>query len=409
MSCNNNKKEKSDQSVKDSSVVKNDSSIITFGHDLNFLKEKDSNLLVLSLPENPQAQIIVSAKYQAKVFTSTAQGTGGQSFGWVNYKAFNGSLDPHMNAYGGENRFWLGPEGGKYSLFFAPDSTMEFDNWKTPDAFDSESWTIEKSDARSATLTKQMNLLNYKGTHLSLSIERVIQLLSPMEIDRQTGMEISKSFPDIKLVAYLTDNKLTNTGTASWDENTGMPCIWILDMFTPSDKTVIVVPFKKTPATEFNQVAATDYFGAIPEDRLKHTEDVLYLKADGKMRGKLGVRPAKARDWIGSYSADSKVLTLLHYNIDAHAKYLNQQWNTKPPVFDGDAVNAYNDGPLADGSQMGPFYELESVSPAAFLAPGASLTHQQSVYHITGSVEDLNKITLQLLGVSLSDITTAFP
>ena len=23
-----------------------------------------------------------------------------------------------MNAYGGENRLWLGPEGGKYSLFF---------------------------------------------------------------------------------------------------------------------------------------------------------------------------------------------------------------------------------------------------------------------------------------------------
>ena len=67
----------------------------------------------------------------------------------------------------------------------------------------------------------------------------------------------------------------------------------------------------------------------------------------------------------------------------------------------GDAVNAYNDGPLANGTQMGPFYELESVSPAAFLKPGQSLAAHHSVFHFTGPEASLDKICRQLLGVPI--------
>ena len=82
----------------------------TFGYDLNFLQGKDSVLVLKN--KSGKGQLIVSAKYQGKVFTSTAEGLAGKSFGWINYPAFDGELNQHMNAYGGENRLWLGPEGG---------------------------------------------------------------------------------------------------------------------------------------------------------------------------------------------------------------------------------------------------------------------------------------------------------
>ena len=82
----------------------------SFGYDLNFIRKEDSTAVVLKTGD---AEIIISPKYQAKVFTSTAEGDNGKSFGWINYKAFESPLDPHMNAYGGENRLWLGPEGNK--------------------------------------------------------------------------------------------------------------------------------------------------------------------------------------------------------------------------------------------------------------------------------------------------------
>jgi len=110
----------------------------SFGYDLAFLQRHDSVIVLRS----GDARVAVSPKYQGKVFTSSADGDAGTSFGWIHYKAFEGPADPHMNAYGGENRLWLGPEGGKFSLFFAPGAKMEFANWKTPAAFDTEAWKV---------------------------------------------------------------------------------------------------------------------------------------------------------------------------------------------------------------------------------------------------------------------------
>ena len=96
------------------------------------------------------------------------------------------------------------------------------------------------------------------------------------------------------------------------------------------------------------------------------------------------------------------------FDLDSSAKYLNQEWNTTKPSFDGDAVNTYNDGPLADGTQMGPFYEIESVSPAAFLKPGQSLSHHHAVFHFTGDEKALDALSQKLLGVSLAAIQKEF-
>ena len=80
----------------------------------------------------------------------------------------------------------------------------------------------------------------------------------------------------------------------------------------------------------------------------------------------------------------------------------------KKPPFSGDAVNAYNDGPLDDGRQLGPFYEIESVSPAAFFAPGQTLTHRHSVFHFSGDEKALDLICRQTLGVSLRQVKSIF-
>jgi hypothetical protein len=397
-SCNNSSSGTKGNENKDSATFKEGS----FGYDLNFLKQHDS-VIILKSDEN--SQIIVSPKYQAKVFTSTAAGNDGLSFGWVNYKAFSGPADAHMNAYGGENRFWLGPEGGKFSLFFKPGTQMVFENWKTPAPFDTESWNVTNKSNNSVALQKEMKLVNYKGTEMQLLVDRTITMLDRQQINNNTGLNLDTA---VKVVGYQTVNVLTNKGAAAWTEATGMPCMWILDMFKPTPATVIVVPFKNAAGQPFDKVATTNYFGQIPADRLKHTDDVLYFKADGKSRGKLGVVPGKAKPFAGSYDSQNKVLTAIMFDVEPGAKYLNQEWNTTRPTFLGDAVNAYNDGPLADGSQMGPFYEIESVSPAAFLKPDQTLSHKHAVFHFTGSEQALDGIAKKLFGTSLEDIKKAF-
>jgi hypothetical protein len=58
---------------------------------------------------------------------------------------------------------------------------------------------------------------------------------------------------------------------------------------------------------------------------------------------------------------------------------------------------------------MGPFYELESSSPAAALKPGETLRHIHHTFHLQGPEAALNSVAIRVLGVSLDQIKTAFP
>lgn len=363
----------------------------SFGYDLRFLNHYDSTIVLTS----GESSVVVSPRYQGKVFTSTARGDSGMSFGWVHYKAFAGPKDPHMNAYGGENRLWLGPEGGKFSLFFGPGAKMEFANWKTPAPFDTEDWDVLSASSTTVDLRKDMQLVNYAGTRLTLSIGRRISILDRGGIDSALGIALDTG---VSAVGYRTVNTLTNTGGQAWTVTTGMPCMWLLDMFPPSPKTTIIIPYI---IGDGSKPATTDYFGAIPEDRLSIANGVVQFRADGKYRGKLGIHPQHARPFAGSYDSLHQVLTIIAFDVDTAARYLNQEWRTDKPPFSGDAVNAYNDGPLENGTQMGPFYELESVSPAAFLKPGEVQVHRHSVFHFTGAPDKLDSICKRVLGVEL--------
>jgi len=84
-------------------------------------------------------------------------------------------------------------------------------------------------------------------------------------------------------------------------------------------------------------------------------------------------------------------------------------WEMQDAPFAGDVVNSYNDGPPAPGEKpMGPFYELESSSPAAMLAPAESTTHTHRTIHLQGDKALLDAIAQKTLGVSLQEIESVF-
>lgn len=365
----------------------------TFGFDLEFLRQKD-DVAVLEIDD---ARIIVSPKYQGKVFTSTAAGVEGQSFGWVNYSAFDQNPNPHMNAYGGENRLWLGPEGNRFSLFFKPGTEMTFENWFTPPPIDTESWNVEEQSKTAIRMSKEMQLTNYTGTEFHVTINREVNMLEPVMIENMLAMSLPV---DVKHVGYTTVNTILNRGDNTWTRESGAPCLWVLDMFTPSPSTWMIVPFDEEA---HGKIVTSDYFGEISKDRLKVNDGVILFKADGQSRGKIGISPRRARPLAGSFDPENNILTVVTFDVDPDAVYLNQEWTTESDPFAGDAVNAYNDGPLEDGTQMGPFYELESVSPAAYLKSGESLTHNHSVFHFTGSATQLKDMIRTLFGLDMPE------
>src|SRR4051812_8627811 len=76
---------------------------------------------VIVLADRSGAQVIVAPEYQGRVMTSTTGNPNAPGFGWIGRDAIAaGKRQPHMNVFGGEDRFWLGPEGGQYGLYFKP-------------------------------------------------------------------------------------------------------------------------------------------------------------------------------------------------------------------------------------------------------------------------------------------------
>jgi len=329
----------------------------TFGYDLNYLSQKDDNLVVLS-GDDGKSQIIVSAKYQAKVFTSTANGLEGTSMGFVNYKFFDaGTVDEHMNGFGGENRFWLGPEGGKYSVYFKKDAEQVFDNWHTPKPIDIETWDIISVNENNVSFKKEMEVTNYVGNQLKLQVDRSVSLIERSEIVSNLNVELN---PNIKTVAYSTENNIVNLNDFEWTKETGTICIWMLDMFNPAPDAVTFIPFIEGDDRQLGKIVTSDYFGEVPADRLKIQDNMIFLKTDGKFRSKLGLNSKRTKAIAGNYDPDSKRLTISTFDVEKDAVYLNQEWNPAKDPLLGDAMNAYNDGPLDDGSIMGPFLELEA-------------------------------------------------
>ena len=373
-----------------------------YGFNKAFLKKYTS---VIELKKDNSSVIIVPA-WQGRVMTSTSEGDSGFSFGWVNNKLIaSGKLLPHINAFGGEERLWLGPEGGQYSIFFSKGKEFTFENWQTPAFIDTKPFTVTSQTDTSAILESSEILTNYSGTVFSLGIKREVKLLSDNEILKQTGIDNS----GVNCVAYSSNNTLLNKGKNEWIKSSGLLSIWMLGMYIPSDSVVIVVPVREGDEKALGVMVNDNYFGKISDNRLKVSGNHILFKADGKSRGKIGIPPQRVAGVMGSFDSENNILTLLFCRVPENVRdYVNSAWEIQKNPFSGDAINSYNDGPLADGSQMGPFYELETSSPAAALLPGQSITHSQITVHITGDRKLLDKICIKSLGVSIDEITKAF-
>lgn len=379
----------------------------TFGDDLTFLKEHQ-DVIVLSDPTS-QAQVAVVGAYQGRVMTSTAGGAEGLSFGWINRELIaSGEILPHMNAFGGEDRFWMGPEGGQFAIFFAKGAEFNLDDWQTPPLIDSEPFDVVSSDSTTATFTRTASVTNFSGTKFDLRIDRTVKLLNAEECSSALGLDIAES---VKAVAYQTDNKITNKGEKAWTKESGLLSIWILGMYNPSDETTVVIPFTAGAESQLGPTVNDEYFGKVPAERLIVREDVLYFSCDGKHRSKIGLSPKRAKPVLGSYDATNKVLTLVQYTKPEGATdYVNSMWELQDEPFAGDTVNSYNDGPPEPGKKpLGPFYELETSSPAAALKPNETISHTHRTFHIQGEENDLDKIAKATLGVSLDEIKSAIP
>ncbi len=384
--------DKQEKLATDSSFAKG-----SYGYDAAFIKHHTSKTLELT---NGNAKVLLSADYEGRVMTSSANGDSGVSFGWLNYNLISsGKKVEHFNAFGGEERFWLGPEGGQYSLYFKKGDSFNVAHWQVPALVDTEPYDVASADSTQATFSKDASITNYSGKNFTLNITRKVQLLDKSSLEQKLKTNIPAG---VQYVAFETDNQLKNTGVTAWTKDSGLLSIWLLGQFTPTEETKVIIPF--SGQKDARNFITDNYFGKIPAERLLVKDSVLYFRCDGKSRGKLGLSPVVAKPIAGSYDFKKNVLTILIPQVDKTGDYVNSKWEIQKQPYKGDVINSYNDGPMADGTQLGPFYEIESSSSAKALKPGEVQEYKQTTCHFQGDYAALSALAKQLLGVDLDEV-----
>jgi hypothetical protein len=401
---------------------------------------KHTELVELTNPEG--ARVAVCPAWQGRVMTSTTGGMDGPSFGFVNEEFIrDGRPNPHFANYGGEERMWLSPEGGQFSLWFKPGVPQTLADWYTPPAFNEGAWKIVSGPNEPLAMAATMKLQNASATEFHLDVRREVRLLGNSDLVKLLGPQAAAMIgrKGVRLVAYETSNRLTNRG-GPMTRAGGLVSIWILGMMNCGPQCVVLVPYRDGDASRLGPPVKSDYFGPVPPERLKvlpsssplplgeaptttmlrtvpdpgvragtAVNGVLLFRADGNYRSKIGISQRRARNVLGSIDFQLGVLTLVQFTMPqdpTRELYMNNAWGgPHAEPYTGDVVNSYNDGPPEPGKKgLGPFYEVESLSPARELASGESLVHCHRTIHVQADAATLDQLARQVLGIGLDHV-----
>lgn len=234
----------------------------TYAYDAQFLKEHGVEYKEL-VSADGNARVMVIPAWQGRVMTTSASGNESDSYGWINYRFISeGKVNPQFNPVGGEERFWLGPEGSPFSLYVKEEAEQVYDNWLVPPAIDTEAYEVKVESKSSICFVKDMQVMNASGTMFDINIDRTVSLMDNAEVAAEYGIELGDG---LKVVAYKSNNKIINTGPEAWTKDKGLVSVWMLSHFNPTPTTTVFIPYNQRVE---GRIVNDEYFGKIPADRL---------------------------------------------------------------------------------------------------------------------------------------------
>jgi hypothetical protein len=309
--------------------------------------------------------------------TSTTGGSDAPSFGWSGRAAIeSGARQPHMNTFGGEDRFWLGPEGGQYALYFKPGDPFDLDHWQVPEPIDWGAWDVASQSTASVRFHKRMSLTNYAKTTLDVDVVRRSGCCRPTKSARSSA---DRRAPRYAPLRSRSSNGVTNAGRARWEMQSGLVSIWILGMFNRRRRR----PSRCLRARRRGHarpIVNDAYFGKVPADRLVVKPSAVLFRGDGQYRSKIGLSPSRAMPIAGSYDAASHTLTLVQYTRPPKATgYVNSMWEIQKSRAGRRDQQLQATVRRRRATAARSFFELETSSPALLLAPAQRALHPPHV------------------------------
>ncbi|MBL8693056.1 MAG: hypothetical protein JNJ88_03075 [Planctomycetes bacterium] len=340
--------------------------------------------------EESSARTFVAPELEGRVMT-TAIGSIA-SAAWMDPRAFalRGSASRFHN-YGGQDRLWIGPEGGDFGWFFDPGAPCEGSHWRVPSELNVGPMEVVDASHWDVHMQRSLTLTNRRGDRFSGRLERSVRVLS-----RNFAHRLLKApIPDeVTMAAAVTTNRLL------CESRSGAPLVhlWSLSQLPASPRAVVMAPLGPGDPAAGRPEVEDRYFGKIPEERLWREGSVLCMRADGRRTSKFGIGAHASTGFAGSFSPEQELLTIAAFPVQRTEPYANNLWTaTAAAPFGGDVFQSYN-------SDDGRFFELESVSPARFLEPAQELSHWHATLFAVGPRRKLSDLARSVLGSCLTDL-----
>lgn len=349
--------------------------------------------------------VLVAPSLNGRILTSKVGEV--ESLGFVSLSDIEqGDSRAPFNNFGGQDRFWIGPEAGMYGLFFKPGDDFDRQSWRAPPHLNRGAMNVESASASHLSMRRDMRFINYAGSRFEVRIEREVRMIPSSDLREELGVEIPA---DLNFVGSYSMNTMVNIGETAWNRDNGALCIWILGQYRAGPNVLAIAPFRDLPEDQDGPVFNDDYFGRVSDespDRIARVDQAVVFRADARREGKFGLPPERCKGLAGSFDPDKNLLVVVKFDQhDEGEHYASFSWKyPNPEPYRGDLLQVYN-----ANSETHAFYELESVSPCRELEPGQKISHRHANFAFQGDREALAELARKVLGVDLDRVLAAMP
>ena len=237
--------------------------------------------------------------------------------------------------YGGEDRFWLGPEGGQYGLYFPPGKPFVFDNWQTP-ARHARRRVGRRRSARPGAVTFART---HGGDQLrGHALRRRRRAQGVAAFGRRRDEARSASPCRRRQVGRLRDVEHDHE---QGQRRRGRRRRGLAQRVDPRHvRARRRAPTSSCPSKPERRRARSSTIATsarcLPIASRDEATGFLRVQVRRKYRSKIGLGPARAKPVLGSYSDESRLLTIVLYTKPEGAtRYVNSMWEIQKEPYGG--------------------------------------------------------------------------
>lgn len=374
---------------------------MTFSEVQSLVQSAGKEIYVLT-GRNRQRKVLVCPQLAGRVLGTSFSGESGTFGGYINHRAFTEGMKDAWDNWGGEERYWLCPEGGQYGLMFR-DKRESFSHYHVQDGINNQPYEVTEASPHGSFLRmrSRMRLQNKQGTNFDVEVARHISPLDNCPYANGCGSSVD-------VVGFQSESTLSNIGQIPFSRDTGALAHWHIGQFPVGKHTIAAIPYRASSSED--PPIREDYFkdfclgGFMPRHHYSKLNNCVLLKADGRVRTKLGQNSSRAAGLLGSYNLETGEVVLMDYDFYPKLEYVASYWYHQPRPYHGDVISLSVEGPNEPGGPAGRCYELEAMSPALWLDPGESFTWRTRTMHLRGAKQTVAPIFERFLGPNLAQL-----